>query len=40
MVEKMGQVSRHLTSEWLKRGLAEMAEGVGEANGGVWICFD
>jgi len=27
-------------SEWLKRGLAEIAEGVGEATGRVSICFD
>jgi len=27
-------------SEWLKRGLAEMAEGVGEATGRVLKSFD
>jgi len=26
--------------EWLKRGLVEMAEGVGEAIGRLSICFD
>jgi len=27
-------------SEWLKRGLAEIAEGVREATGRVSICFN